>query len=99
MRFLRRRKNLVKASRTVVEIQDDLHGQLKRLALLNDLRIHELANTVIGDFLQDSEQVKATIRKLHSEGPSLSPILGSRFARGNYLQSAFSFTNFLHQYQ
>jgi len=70
---------LAKTPRTVVEIRDDLHSQVKRLALLNDLRIHELTNVIIADFLQDAERVKTTIKKLHST--ALFPGLLNGFAR------------------
>ena len=50
--------------RTVVEVRDDLHRELRKLALLNDLRIYELTNTIIEDFLRDQERVKALIKRL-----------------------------------
>lgn len=53
-----------KSRRTVVEVRDDLHREIKKLALLNDLRIYELTNAIIEDFLRDQEQVKALIRRL-----------------------------------
>ena len=50
--------------RTVVEVRDDLHRELRKLALLNDLRIYELTNAIIEDFLRDQERVKALIKRL-----------------------------------
>lgn len=50
--------------RTVVEISADLHQRIKQLALLNDLRIYELANAVIEEALADKEKVKALIKRL-----------------------------------
>lgn len=50
--------------RTVVEIRADLHQRIKQLALLNDLRIYELANAIIEDTLSDKEKVKALIKRL-----------------------------------
>jgi hypothetical protein len=50
--------------RTVVEVRWDLHRELRKLALLNDLRIYELVNGVLGEFLGDEERVKALIRRL-----------------------------------
>jgi hypothetical protein len=50
--------------RTVVEVRDDLHREVRKLALLNDLRIYELTNAIIEDFLRDQERVKALIKKL-----------------------------------
>ena len=53
--------------RTVVEVREDLHREIRKLALLNDLRIYELTNAIIEDFLRDQERVKALIRKLKVE--------------------------------
>lgn len=50
--------------RTVVEVREDLHGAIKKLALLNDLRIYVLVNALLEEALQDEEQVKALIRRL-----------------------------------
>jgi hypothetical protein len=50
--------------RTVVEIRDDLHREIRKLALLNDLRIYVVANAIIEDFLKDEERVKTLIRRL-----------------------------------
>jgi len=55
---------LDKTRRAVVEIRDDLHREIRKLALLNDLRIYELANAIIQEWLEDQERVKALIRKL-----------------------------------
>jgi len=53
-----------KSKRTVVEVRDDLHREIRKLALLNDLRIHELTNAMIEEFLSDQEKVKSLIKKL-----------------------------------
>jgi len=50
--------------RTVVEVRDDLHREIRKLASLNDLRIYELTNAIIEDFLRDQERVKALIKRL-----------------------------------
>jgi len=50
--------------RTVVEVQDDLHREIRKLALLNDLRIYELTNAIIEEALSDEERVKALIKRL-----------------------------------
>ncbi|MGC8895645.1 MAG: hypothetical protein ACP5LB_02600 [Candidatus Bathyarchaeia archaeon] len=52
------------ARRTVVEIREDLHREIRKLALLNDLRIYVVANAIIEDFLKDEEKVKSLIRRL-----------------------------------
>jgi hypothetical protein len=50
--------------RTVVEVQSDLHQRIRKLALLNDLRIYVLANAIIEETLEDEEAVKALIKRL-----------------------------------
>ncbi|MEM3356995.1 MAG: hypothetical protein QW166_04120 [Candidatus Bathyarchaeia archaeon] len=50
--------------RTVVEVRDDLHREIRKLALLNDLRIYELTNAILEDYLRDQERVKALIKRL-----------------------------------
>jgi hypothetical protein len=52
--------------RTVVEVREDLHRELRKLALLNDLRIYELVNAVLEDGLRDEERVKGLIRRLRA---------------------------------
>lgn len=56
------------ARRTVVEVREDLHGAVRRLALLNDLRIYQLVNAIIEEFLRDEEHVKALIKSLRVKG-------------------------------
>ncbi len=53
-----------KARRTVVEVREDLHREIRKLALLNDLRIHELTNAMLEDYIRNQEKVKALINKL-----------------------------------
>jgi hypothetical protein len=50
--------------RTVVEVREDLHREIRKLALLNDLRIYELVNAIIEEFLRDEERVKGLIKRL-----------------------------------
>lgn len=50
--------------RAVVEVRSDLHQQLRKLALLNDLRIHVLANAVIEETLNDKERINGLIRRV-----------------------------------
>ena len=53
--------------RTVIEVREDLHRKVRKLALLNDLRIYQLANAIIEDFLKDEQRVKTLIRRLKFE--------------------------------
>jgi hypothetical protein len=50
--------------RVVVEVRCDLHREIRKLALLNDLRIYELTNAIIEEFLRDQERVKALVKRL-----------------------------------
>ena len=53
-----------KSKRTVVEVRDNLHREIRKLALLNDLRIYQLTNAIIEEFLKEQERVKVLIKKL-----------------------------------
>lgn len=53
-----------RSRRTVIEVRDDLHSEMRKIALLNDLKIYELANAVLEDFLKDQEKANALIRRL-----------------------------------
>ena len=50
--------------RVVVEIREDLHLEIRKHAVLNDVKIYELANAIVEDFLKDEESIKRLIRKL-----------------------------------
>lgn len=53
-----------KSRRVVVELYEDLHMRIRKLAFLNDLKIYVLANAIIEEFLKDEERVKALIKRL-----------------------------------
>jgi hypothetical protein len=53
-----------KNRRTVIEIRADLHQQIRKLAILNDLKIYVLANAIIEDVLSDQEKITALIKRL-----------------------------------
>jgi ribosomal protein L14 len=55
--------------RTVIEVREDLHRENRRLALLNDLCIYQLANAIKEDYLKDGERVKALIKRLRLVPP------------------------------
>ena len=50
--------------RKVVEVRVDLHQRIRKLALLNDLRIYALANAIIEEMLNDEETINALIKRL-----------------------------------
>jgi tripartite-type tricarboxylate transporter receptor subunit TctC len=52
------------SKRVVVEIRQDLHKELRKLAVLNDLKIYMLANAMLEDYLADEEHVKALLKRL-----------------------------------
>lgn len=54
----------LKSRRTVVEVREDLHREIRKVALLSDLRIYELMNAIIEEFLGDRERVNLLVRKL-----------------------------------
>ena len=53
-----------KRRRTVVEVRDDLHQELRRIAILNDLKIYVLTNALVEDALKDQEKIKALVKRL-----------------------------------
>ena len=53
-----------KNRRTVIEIRTDLYQQIRKLAILNDLKIYVLANAIIEEALNDQEKTKALIKRL-----------------------------------
>ena len=55
--------------RTVVEVREDLHREIRKLALLNDLRIYELTNAILEEVLKDEEKVKSLIKNLKMVKP------------------------------
>jgi hypothetical protein len=52
----------------VIEVRDDLHSEIRKLALLNDLKIYELANAILADFLNNHEETNALIKRLRLKG-------------------------------
>lgn len=52
------------SKRTVVEVRDELHREIRKLAFLNNLQIYQVANAIIKEFLRDEERVKVLVRRL-----------------------------------
>ena len=50
--------------RVVIEVRADLHRELRKLAVLNDLKIYVLANTILEECLSDEVRVKQLLKKL-----------------------------------
>jgi hypothetical protein len=55
---------LEKKRRVVVEIREDLHQELRKAAILNDLKLYMLVSGVIEETLKDQEKLKTVIKKL-----------------------------------
>ena len=53
-----------KNRRAIIEIRADLHQKIRKLAILNDLKIYVLANAIIEDVLSDQEKTAALIKRL-----------------------------------
>ena len=53
-----------KSRRAVVEIREDLHREIRKQAILNDVRIYELTNAMIEELIKNEESVKTLIKKL-----------------------------------
>jgi hypothetical protein len=50
------------STRVVVEIRQDLHKELRKIAVLNDLKIYELVNAVLEELLNDEERLKLLLK-------------------------------------
>ncbi len=48
----------------VVEINEDLHQELRRLAIMNNLKLYTLVNGIIEETLNDPERLKDLLKKL-----------------------------------
>lgn len=48
----------------MIEVRCDLHKEIRKLAILNDLRIYVLTSAIIEEFLKDKERVKALVKRL-----------------------------------
>jgi hypothetical protein len=56
---------LDKRRRVVVEVSEEVHRELRKLALLNDLKIYELTDALLEDCLRDEDRVNALVKKLN----------------------------------
>ena len=53
-----------KNRRVVVEVREDLHQELRKLAIMNDLKLYMLVNAIIRETLDDEEKLKTLLKKL-----------------------------------
>lgn len=52
------------SKRVVIEIRPDLHKELRKIAVLNDLKTYVVANAIIEDYLSDEARVKALLKRI-----------------------------------
>ena len=52
-----------KKRRVVVEIREDLHQELRKLAIINDIKLYVLVNAIVSETLNDQEKVKLMLKK------------------------------------
>ncbi|MCW3998755.1 MAG: hypothetical protein NWE93_00765 [Candidatus Bathyarchaeota archaeon] len=50
--------------RVVVEVREDLHRELRKLAVLNDLKLYVVTNALLEDILCDEENIKRCLKRL-----------------------------------
>ena len=50
--------------RVVVEVTENLPHELRKLAVLNDLKVYVLANAILEECLSDEVRVKQLLKKL-----------------------------------
>ncbi|MCW4043935.1 MAG: hypothetical protein NWE94_00260 [Candidatus Bathyarchaeota archaeon] len=50
--------------RDAINVSEDLHREIRKHAILNDVKIYELTNAIVEEFLKDEEHVKALIKRL-----------------------------------
>ena len=53
-----------KQRRVVVEVSEDVHRELRKLAVLNGLKVYEVTDALLREGLADEERVRSLIKKL-----------------------------------
>lgn len=62
---------MYKSRRVVVEVSEAVHGELRKVAVLNGLRVYQVADALLRDELADTERVKMLIKKFQHKDPCL----------------------------
>ena len=57
------RAQVDKKRRVLVEIREDLHQELRKTAILNDMKLYVLVNVIVGEMLNDQEKLKTLLKK------------------------------------
>lgn len=52
------------SKRVVVEVRRDLHKELRKLAVLNDLKVYAVTNAILEDYLSNEALVKDLLKRL-----------------------------------
>ena len=52
-----------KKRRVLVEIREDLHQELRKTAIMNELKLYSLVNAIVEEALNDQEKLKVVIRR------------------------------------
>ena len=50
--------------RVVIEVTENLHHELRKLVVLNDLKVYVLVNAILEECLSDEVRVKQLLKKL-----------------------------------
>jgi hypothetical protein len=58
------RLKLDKKRRVVVEISEDLHQELRKTAIINELKLYKLVSGIVEETLKDEEKLKMLLKKL-----------------------------------
>ncbi|MCW3984145.1 MAG: hypothetical protein NWE96_09140 [Candidatus Bathyarchaeota archaeon] len=54
------------SKRVVVEVRADLHKQLRKIAVINDLKLYAVTNALLEDCLSDEERVQAALKRVET---------------------------------
>lgn len=52
------------SKRVVVEVRGDLHKELRKVAVLNDLKVYVVTNAILEEYLSSEELVRGLLRRL-----------------------------------
>lgn len=50
----------------LVEVSEDLHQELRKTAIMNELKLYKLVNGIIKGTLSDTERLNEVIRRLRT---------------------------------
>ena len=50
--------------RVVVEVEEEVHRDLRKIAVINNLKLYVLVNAVLKDYVADEERLRGLLKKL-----------------------------------